>query len=156
MKVKNNIIDLTPKKLVKRPVPLIVVICIFILLGSFLTLNMLSTVIEQHFLPLFELSGLLLLLIGDGLLHFKRGWRICALALIAVCALELAAMALGGTIESKTTALLIGTRVFRVSEYPMLFTSIFVTGVCLCGWMYYVLTRRDIRESFRSNRNKAI
>ena len=147
---------LKTKNSMKRPISLIIIAVIFLLSGSFLTWNALSIVIKQHFLPLFELSGLLLLLVGSGLLRLKRGWRICALALIALCVVGLSIVVVSTIVEPNKMATFVGTHALGASEHPALFITISVVYGSICGWMYYVLSRKDIRELFRSNHNREI
>lgn len=140
----------------KRPISLITVAIIFLLSGSFLTWNLLSTVITQHFLPLFELSGLLLLLVGNGLLHLRSRWRVCALALIALCAVGLFMAIVSTILEPNKMVVFVDNHILlRATERSAFSTTILVVYGSICGWMYYVLTRRNIRELFYSNHGKA-
>src|SRR5271154_1398833 len=107
----------------KRPISLIMIAVVFLLLGSFLAWNLLATVITQHFLPLFDLSGLLLLLVGNGLLRLQRKWRICALALNILFAIGLIIIVVSKIIPNRMV-IFIDTHDLMAQDYSAFFAVI--------------------------------
>ena len=131
----------------KRPFSLRIVAFIFLLSGVFIILNLLSTLITLHFLPLYDLVGLLFLLVGNGLLCLRNMWRVCALALNALFAIGLIIIVLSMIIPNKIVVFT-NTHDLKLQEHYALFAITIAIYASLCGWIHYVLARRDIRELF--------
>jgi hypothetical protein len=139
---------------VKRPMSLIVVTLLFILAGCYYILDALSVAITQHAFSIIDLPGILLPLVGSGLLRLRPAWRKCALTIIILVTIGLVINIIFLVIDPMKLGIHVGIRALRTSGD--LAYSIFLFTICVgvCGWILYVLNRRDIRDLFKRMEKK--
>jgi cytochrome c oxidase subunit IV len=127
------------------PLSLKIVAALFILSGISSIIEVIISLIQGRLSFNFGVLGVV---IGIGLLHFSRTWRICALifiwiALICLPLVALVFMFLAGSVNYIIFWQNVGpgSRAIGVALAALMF------GVAL--WQYRVLTRPDIRRLFR-------